>query len=188
MLMLTLWMGCQGSSSSVDDEAVASMPDYDTAAIAHSMHERVNSAREDANLPPLKWSDELAALSRSHSRDMARRDFFDHVSPDGQSPTERGQAMDVSCTAIVDSRQARGIGENIYNTATYHSRRTTRRGDDVSVTYNWKTSDEIAAAVVQGWMDSSGHRRNILNDTYQAQGLGLFVSDDLRVFVTQTFC
>ncbi len=164
------------------------MPNYDTDAMERSIHERVNSEREAADRSPLAWSDDLAALSRSHSQDMIRRDFFDHVNPDGESPTERGQAMDVSCTTIVDNRPMGGIAENIYDAAAYHARRTTRRGDETSVTYNWKTADELSEAVVQGWMGSTGHRRNILDEAYQVQGIGVAVSDDLRVLVTQTFC
>lgn len=164
------------------------MPNYDTNAMAQSIHERVNSEREAAGQSPLAWSDDLAALSRSHSQDMIHRDFFDHVNPDGQGPTDRGQAMDVSCATIVEDRQMRGIAENIYDASAYHTRRTTRRGNETSVTYNWKTADELSEAVVQGWMGSVGHRRNILNGAYQAQGLGVAVSDDLRVLVTQTFC
>lgn len=188
LLLLVLWTGCRGSTSAVDSEATASIPNYDTNAMAQSIHERVNSEREAAGRVPLAWSDDLAALSRSHSQDMIRRDFFDHVNPDGQTPTERGQATDVSCTTIVENRQMRGIAENIYDAAAYHTRRTTQRGDETSVTYHWKTADELSETVVQGWMGSSGHRRNILNDTYQVQGIGVAVSDDLRVLVTQTFC
>jgi len=164
------------------------MPNYDTEAIASAIHERVNSEREAAGQAPLGWSEELAALSRAHSQDMIRRDFFDHVNPDGQGPTERGQAMDVSCATIVEAQQVNGIAENIYDASAYDTRRTTRRGDETSVTYDWKTASELSEAVVQGWMGSAGHRRNILNDAYQAQGLGVVVSDDLRVLVTQTFC
>ncbi|PEN05447.1 hypothetical protein CRI93_13110 [Longimonas halophila] len=188
LLLLTLWIGCQGSTPAVDDDAVASMPNYDTNTMAQSIHERVNSEREAAGLSSLAWSEELAALSRAHSQDMVQRDFFDHVNPDGQSPTERGQAMDVSCTTIVEGRRAGGIAENIYDASAYHTRRTTTQGDETSVTYDWKTANGLSETVVQGWMGSSGHRRNILNDTYEAQGLGVAVSDDLRVLVTQTFC
>jgi uncharacterized protein YkwD len=188
LLLLMLWTGCQGSTSAVDSEAAASIPNYDTNAIAHAIHERVNSEREAAGRVPLAWSDDLAALSHAHSQDMIQRDFFDHVNPDGQGPTKRGQTMDVSCTTIVEDRQAGGIAENIYDASAYHSRRTTQRGNETSVTYNWKTADELSEAVVQGWMGSTGHRRNILDEAYQVQGIGVAVSDDLRVLVTQTFC
>lgn len=39
--------------------------------------------------PPLRWVDELAEASQAHARDMAERDYFDHVTPEGQKPTDR---------------------------------------------------------------------------------------------------
>lgn len=188
ILVLMLWVGCQSSSPTPDEGGADAMPDYDTAALARSMHAQVNDEREADGLAPLDWSDDLAALSRAHSQDMVRRDFFSHTNPDGQSPTDRGEAMDVQCATVVGNQQAHGIAENIYDASAYHTRRTTTQGDETSVTYDWKTADELSETVVQGWMDSPGHRRNILDDTYEAQGLGVAVSDDLRVLVTQTFC
>ena len=188
MLMLASLAGCQGSTSTVEDGAVDSIPSYDTEAMARSIHEQINEERTANGREPLAWSDDLARLGRAHSQDMIDRDFFDHTNPDGESPTERGKRLDVSCASVLETEQDPSIAENIFDAAMYHSRRTTRRGDEVSVTYNWKTVEELSERVVQGWMDSPGHRRNILNDNYEAQGLGAAVASDLRVFVTQNFC
>jgi len=185
---LVMWPGCQNSTPAVEEGAAESMPSYDTEAMARTMHEQINAEREAQGLVPLSWSDDLATLSRAHSRDMVERDFFAHTNPDGESPTDRGERLEVSCRSVLEADRASGIAENIYDAAAYHSRRTTQQGDTESVTYDWKTDDELSETVVQGWMDSPGHRRNILDDTYEAQGLGVAVSDDLRVLVTQTFC
>ena len=186
--VLLLGSGCQSGAPAMEDAAASGMPSYNTHAMARAVHEQVNAERTARDLQPLAWSEALARLARAHSQDMVARDFFAHTNPDGQSPTDRGRAREVRCTAIVENRPMRGIAENIYDAAAYHSRRTTQRGDEVSVTYDWKSADELAATVVQGWMDSPGHRRNILDERYQAQGLGVVVSDDLRVLVTQNFC
>jgi uncharacterized protein YkwD len=40
---------------------------------------------------PLALSEALTLAARMHSLDMAQRDFFDHVNPDGDDPTDRAQ-------------------------------------------------------------------------------------------------
>lgn len=50
---------------------------------------RINDHRVATGRPTLQWDDRLAALARRHSVDMARRDFFDHINPDGDDPFDR---------------------------------------------------------------------------------------------------
>ncbi len=37
-------------------------------------------------------------------------------------------------------------------------------------------------------MNSTGHRKNILNPDYELQGIGIFVDENGTVFLTQEFC
>jgi hypothetical protein len=78
---------------------------------------------------PLALNQYLTAAARAHSLDMATRNFFDHVNPDGQSPTDRAHAAGYGGTA----------GENIAG--------------------GYSTLD----AVHQAWMESVGHRKNVLS-------------------------
>lgn len=48
---------------------------------------------------PLALNEFLTQSSRAHALDMAERDFFDHVNPDGLDPTDRAQAMGYTGTA-----------------------------------------------------------------------------------------
>lgn len=43
-------------------------------------------------LQPLEADDLLRTVARLHSKDMAERDFFDHVNPDGDDPFDRMEA------------------------------------------------------------------------------------------------
>ena len=63
--------------------------------------ERVNQARSVARrcgdqefqaAPPLRWSPQLAQAAQGHSDDMARRDYFAHVDPEGAKPSDRAAA------------------------------------------------------------------------------------------------
>lgn len=49
----------------------------------------VNRHRERVGCAPLAWDDEIAAVADAHSRDMQRRDFYDHVNPDGEDLQHR---------------------------------------------------------------------------------------------------
>jgi len=51
--------------------------------------DRINDHRAALGRTTLKWDDRLAAVARRHSSDMVRRDFFDHVNPDGDDPFDR---------------------------------------------------------------------------------------------------
>jgi uncharacterized protein YkwD len=51
--------------------------------------EAVNAFRAFHGLSALKWNDALASAARAHSEDMAKRNYFDHYSPEGTEPAER---------------------------------------------------------------------------------------------------
>jgi uncharacterized protein YkwD len=48
-----------------------------------------NFERQKYGLPPLAWHEELAAVARAHSVDMATRGFISHNDPDGVTPWDR---------------------------------------------------------------------------------------------------
>lgn len=54
-----------------------------------SLVSSVNRHRGSIGCPSLKWHDRLATVAQSHSEDMARRSFFGHVNPDGETPFDR---------------------------------------------------------------------------------------------------
>jgi len=170
-----------------------SMPSYDIEAIERSIHRQVNEERRANGRALLKWSDDLARVSRAHSQDMVERDFYAHVNPDDQSPTDRGEEMGVSCSTVVDNPQTNYIDENINWVSYLDVVRTTRSGEEK---YEWRTADEIVDEVGQEWMQSPGHRRNMLHESNQAEGIGVALkksgsfeeSGDYRVLVTQMFC
>ena len=45
----------------------------------------------------------------------------------------------------------------------------------------------IASATVDGWMNSPGHRANILTSYFQSTGIGVAISGN-EVYLTQNFC
>lgn len=140
------------------------------------IHEKVNDVRAERGLPRLDYSEKLASVSRAHSEDMATRDYFSHTNPEGEQPWDRYGDH-------VDSPVCRAYGENIAYNWVDSIVRSDGGGLDSS-----SANDAVAGALVDQWMSSTGHRRNILSENWDAEGLGVYVTDEGQVYATQNFC
>jgi uncharacterized protein YkwD len=65
--------------------------------------ERLNERRALDGCPRLVWDDAVAAVAASHSRDMARREYFGHTSPEGVGPFDRLRAAGIAFTAAAEN-------------------------------------------------------------------------------------
>lgn len=54
-----------------------------------------------------------------------------------------------------------------------------------SRTRNYITLEDLAFRIVDGWMNSPGHRENILTETYVREGIGIGAEES--VWVSQNF-
>lgn len=163
-------------------------PDADPNPIAVEarIHARVNGVRRARDLPALSLDPALREVARSHSRDMADRDYMAHVSPEGDSFHDRYARFDYRCERR-DGDRILGGAENV---AQFPFGVPVHDGDGGAVR-TLATADELAAAVVGGWMDSPGHRENILREPWREEAIGVAVvrrDGVTRAYVTQNFC
>ncbi|MDM7460138.1 MAG: CAP domain-containing protein [bacterium] len=122
------------------------------------VHRLINAQRQRAKLPPLAWREDIARCARDHSRNMAQRDFFDHVDPRLGDVDQRLNRFRI---------EWRVCGENIFMLRGYSN---------------------PAQVAVQGWMDSPGHRANILEQQFTHAGVGIFYRKrDQMFYLTQIF-
>jgi len=63
----------------------------------------VNAERGVRGLPALVGDARLDAAARGHSADMADRDYFDHVTPEGRTPADRADAAGYAWSAISEN-------------------------------------------------------------------------------------
>lgn len=143
--------------------------------LEYLVHERINEIRARQGLSELAFDTDLREIARYHSEDMAENDYFSHDAPGGEGLGDRYHKFGYDCRIDVGERYASGA-ENIY----YYG----FKGLDYS------TSD-IARFAVRSWMDSSGHRRNILGPHWRNEGIGVdVVASDGKttIYVTQNFC
>lgn len=140
--------------------------DVDERVTAHeqAIHEQVNETRQDHDRERLAYNDDIAAVARGHSADMAEREYFAHESPEGEGPHDR--------MADFFPGRCRMVGENIAKVGL-------RPDDDPAA---------VGERVVSGWMRSPGHRENLLRETFHEEGIGVTITDDDRVLATQKFC
>ena len=125
-----------------------------------------NNARRQNRLPTLDPDDNLAANARAKSDDMLKNNYFSHTNPEGKSLKDRLQEEKPASIRTISR-----IGENIY------------MGSRFDYAVDIKTQ---ARLIVDGWMTSPGHRRNILNPDFTHMGIGVSARDKM-CYATQIF-
>jgi uncharacterized protein YkwD len=148
-----------------------------------SIHALINRERAARGLKPLGWDPKLGAIARGHSVDMAKRSYFAHATPEGANFDARYTEARYKCFVPVGD-VVHGGAENIARDDVWA--KITTLGDRKY--YDWHSEDELAKRTVDGWMKSPGHRANILTPHWAHEGLGVTVTRDLKVYVTEDFC
>ena len=159
-------------------------PQIDINSLETSIHNLVNQERVRNGLSPLSYDSNLANIARKHSTDMVNDGFFSHFNMEGKDPTDRANEAGYSCRKDFGSYYTDGIAENIFQNNLYDS-----------ITYingipshDWNSAEEIATSTVDGWMASEGHRENILTPHYDKEGIGIAISSNDGILITQNFC
>ncbi|MCT9096663.1 CAP domain-containing protein [Haloarchaeobius sp. HME9146] len=148
----------------------------DAGELERLVHQAVNDRRTDRGLSPLTHQPGLREIARYHSRDMSREGYFAHTAPDGETMGDRYDRFGYDCR--VDR------GDGYYATGAENIYKTQFGGTGYS-------EAALADRVVDGWMNSDGHRENILQDYWQNEGIGVAVVEEdgmTTVYVTQNFC
>ncbi len=124
------------------------------AALEAAVFDLVNQERAKAGCQSLTVDTRLTAAAREHSADMAKRDYFDHNTPEGVTVATRVTNAGYKWSSV---------GENIAK------------------------GQKDAASVMQSWMNSPGHRANILNCGYRDIGIGVATDSKRTKIWTQDF-
>jgi uncharacterized protein YkwD len=129
------------------------------ASIEQEIVALVNGERRAAGVQPLCFSHELAGVAKQHSRRMASEGFFEHRGEGEQCLLDR---------VTFAGMNAESVGENIFKAGQ-------------------PTSDAVAQQCVAMWMQSSGHRRNMLSSDFDKTGISVAYSSQGECYVTQDF-
>jgi uncharacterized protein YkwD len=106
-----------------------------------------NKVRAERGLPSLRGNGRLRQAAEGHSADMVAGKFFEHTTPRGVTMVDR-----ILRARYVRANQGWLLGENLeWGTG----RLATPRG------------------AINAWMDSPGHRANLLKRGYRDMGIGI---------------
>lgn len=152
-----LWIALALSPLAVQVSRAAPGGLVSVADLESSLHRAVNEARTRHHLIPLERVEALDAVARAHSEDMARRGFTSHESPEGASPVDR---------------LARGGVEGF-----------TLAAENIGRTTHSDPNREI----LQAWLSSAAHRKNLLAPPFNATGIGIALGEDGSLVYTQLY-
>lgn len=121
------------------------------------LFDMINSERRSKGLPLLKSDAKIQKAARAHSRDMIKRNFFDHVNPDSETVGDRLKIAKIKWIMVA---------ENIAS--------------------NMNMDDPVETAF-ENWLKSSSHYKNIINKEYELSGIGIAQAQDNTFYFTQVF-
>jgi uncharacterized protein YkwD len=107
----------------------------------------INVQRHSHGLPAVRLDPRLSQAARAHSRDMVRRRYFSHTTPEGLSFADR-----IRGTGYLRASRQWFVGENL--------------------AWGWRGRDS-ARRIVRAWMHSPPHREVMLNPAYREVGIGI---------------
>ncbi|HIH51072.1 MAG TPA: CAP domain-containing protein [Nanoarchaeota archaeon] len=110
----------------------------------------MNYERTRRNLQALRLDERIANVAFSHSREMNLNDYINHTNLASKGPGDR--ISDQEIFALCSS-------ENIYFIESREPR------------------ENLAERAVQGWLDSPGHRKNLLDPNITTAGIGIYCQD-----------
>lgn len=136
----------------------------DLAALREEALDEANADRREAGLAELEPGAVLDEIAQAHARDMLARDYFAHVSPEGDGVGARFREAGGARSAVVAENLATCTGCPIPPTRAR------------------------VEAFEAGWMDSPEHRENLLRRGIERFGFGIAADPETeRTIAVQTF-
>lgn len=142
------------------------------ATWAQQIFNASNVARVSNGKAAMTRSCGLDKIAQAQARDMALRNYFAHMNPEGMQPWDRlaaGTLKDYSW--VIDGKAVSDISFN-------------------GVAENAAKGYKSAQAVIDGWIVSEGHKHNLLNVDYTHVGTGVYydpADSELPIHVIQLY-
>jgi len=191
---LLVWTGISGGLAGLPDNASTGSETPDPQAtptrtpnigdelnytkIHASIVNYTNQKRLENGVEVVVYSPMISKSATQHANTMANYDFIGHTSPDGETARERySNVCTYSGSGYTHGENAGGA----WYQKTFRAYGTSR---EVYLT----DEDDIGRYLVNAWMRSEGHRKNMLNPAWTKIGIGIKVRADGEIFAVQAFC
>ena len=123
---------------------------WDQSAAEATLWQLLNGARTNNGLPPLAKHSTLVSLARWRSKDMVDRDYFSHT--------------------------ILGTGYQVYHWYDTNGLSWSSGGENIGYNNGFSDADS-PVKINEGFMNSSGHRANMLNPNWSHGGVGAYGED-----------
>lgn len=180
-LLATAGVALYYTETSAAQELKTVVSTTNISEIEKQIHDLVNAERTKHGLSPLKFNLKLVEIARGYSQQMAEENFYAHDDPQGRDFVDRYEAAGFTCGIKHDNYIYDG-GENLY------LMHVGKWLSPLGSVLEYYTQEEMAHEVVEGWMNSPGHKHNILTEFWQSEGIGVAVAKDGKIYVTENFC
>lgn len=145
-------------------------------AIERRIYAYINAERVAYRQEPLVYNPELAQIARNWSHWSTKIEKPGHFTPDGIGPRDRAMNAGYECD--------KALGENVVTRPTMQRLRVHNSSRFLFL----DTPDKIARYVTQEFMSSPGHRWGMLSPRNDVIGVGVYVTENDTVYVTEMFC
>lgn len=167
LILSAMVAGCAGPRSApTQAPAPAATPESSRTVKVNGHEQRVieatNAFRASRGLPALTPAVALIRIAQGHARNMARQDRYGDSDRNGHVLDGRDMAYRIRAGGYAFARVAENVG------------------------YQLNRPDPVAS-MMQGWRESSGHRRNMLLDDITQFGVGAAQGRSGRWYFVQLF-
>lgn len=150
---------------------------YNQGFLEHLVKTKIDAVRAKYDCEPLVNDSILFIASTHHANYMERRDGITHMEKDSSemiTPQNRAEYF-----GAVNYN----VGENVLFMP-FNSKVKSKTGK----VFNTNTYEELADAIVAGWVNSPGHFKNMITPDYQITGLSLVIDPEhKRIYACQKF-
>ena len=129
------------------------------AEIEQAIFQRVNQERTSVGLPALSYNTTMQSYARIKSKDMGDNGYFSHEDQQGNLITVKMKADGISYRAW---------------------------GENIAYIKGMTGNSALATRFMDNWMNSSGHKANILSTNFSSVGIGVYKIGD-TYYATQEF-
>ena len=145
-------------SETPSNESIVSDSNY-ISEIEQAIFQRVNAERSAAGLPALSYNNTMEHYARIKSKDMGDNGYFSQEDKQGNLITAQMKADGVSYRAW---------------------------GENIAYIQGINSNSALATKFMDNWMNSSGHRANILSTNFSSIGIGVYKIGN-TYYATQEF-
>lgn len=147
------------NNENINSPIVDESEDNFIAQVEQLIYQKVNEERAKVGISQLSYNSTMEKYARIKSKDMGDNNYFSHEDLSGKLITEKMKKDGVSYKAW---------------------------GENIAYIGGVSDANKLAEQFMTNWMNSSGHRANILSTNFESIGIGVYKSGN-RVYATQEF-